>query len=143
MSFQTPRRTFIVDDNADYHKPFKTVFEEVRPANRLESFLSGQALLERLLDVGKPLPGLILLDLLMPKMNGITTLSLIRQNASLARIPTIIMTASSSGNDLSYSYQAGANAFTAKPSTFSELQHFIEVTCRYWLDVAQVPTCIQ
>ena len=139
MSTASERLTFIVDDNADYHKLFKTAFEEVCPNTQPKFFFSGLALLERLNQPGRPLPDLILLDLFMPGMDGLTTLNHIRQNPRLVKIPTIILSVSDSQSDLLNCYQAGANSYIKKPAVIEDLKHFIDVTCRYWLEVVQIP----
>ncbi|RAK00302.1 two-component system response regulator [Larkinella arboricola] len=134
------RLTFIVDDNADYHTMLKTTFEEVRPNTRTKFFFSGQALLDQLSDPANQHPDLIILDLFMPEMDGLTTLNHIRQNLKLTKIPTIIMSVSDSKSDLLNSYQAGANSFIKKPSRLDEFMKFIDITCRFWLEIAQVPS---
>ncbi len=137
----TPKRlVFIVDDNIDYHNMFRSAFKEVGPQTQTAFFFSGQALLDHLNNPVNPLPDLILLDLLMPGMNGLETLSHIRQTPRLIKIPTIILTASQLESDVMQGYHAGANTLISKPTSFDELKHFIDVTCRYWLEIAQTPT---
>lgn len=80
-----------------------------------------------------PLPGLILLDLNMPRMSGREALRAIKSDAQLRSIPVIIWTTSHAEEDIEASYRDGADRFVTKPTTFVELQHVLCALAHTWL----------
>jgi CheY-like chemotaxis protein len=86
-----------------------------------------------------PRPGIILLDLNMPGIDGRQTLGIIRADAALRRIPVVILTTSAAGADISASYDAGANSYIVKPSAFAGLVQLFERLAGYWFDVNALP----
>ncbi len=87
-----------------------------------------------------PKPGLILLDLNMPRMDGREALQQIKTHPELRKIPIIILTTSQAEEDILRSYDLGVNCFITKPVTFRD---FIEVTKslgNYWFEIVQIPT---
>ena len=80
-----------------------------------------------------PIPGLILLDLKLPKVNGLEVLKQVKKAEILQRIPIVVLTASDQSKDINTAYDAGANSYLVKPVT---LTAFIEVATKiklYWL----------
>ncbi len=84
-------------------------------------------------------PHLILLDLKLPKMNGQAVLKYIKGHDTLKKIPVVILTTSSSMDDIRQAYLNHANGYLIKPTEFSEFQKIIEKTCNYWLKCNKVP----
>jgi CheY-like chemotaxis protein len=86
-----------------------------------------------------PRPGIILLDLNMPRMDGREALKEIKAHPELRRIPIIILSTSSADEDVLKSYELGANCFITKPGTFEKLVDVIRVLGEHWLETAQLP----
>ena len=86
-----------------------------------------------------PEPGLILLDLNMPKKDGREALAEIKGNARLRKIPVIVLTTSKAEEDVIRSYDLGVNSFITKPVTFSGLAEAMRVMSRYWFEIVELP----
>ncbi len=136
----------IAEDDPDDRFLIKEAFEEAKLANPIEFVEDGVELLDYLLKQGsyaKPpkraQPGLILLDLNMPRMDGREALAEIKSNPALRHIPLVILTTSKSEEDLLHTYNLGANSFIAKPVTFEGLVDVIKALKNYWLQVVEMP----
>ena len=145
----TPVTILVADDDADDRMLIQDAFEESRLNNPLHFVEDGEQLLQYLkregqfaeLD-GQPLPGLILLDLNMPRMDGRTALAKIKQDDSLCRVPIIILTTSDTEEDILRTYNYKANSFITKPVTFEGLSKVVQTITNYWIEiVAQPPEC--
>ncbi|RCS58205.1 response regulator [Parvibium lacunae] len=79
------------------------------------------------------LPKLMLLDLKLPKLDGLELLRLIKANPDLAYVPVIIFTSSQEERDLVLAYQLGANSYTVKPVNFDDLNTILGRIVQYWL----------
>lgn len=88
--------------------------------------------------VGLPQPGIILLDLNMPGVDGQETLQMIRADPALRRIPVVILTTSTAATDIAASYDAGANSYIVKPSTFSSFVYLFDRLCGYWFEIGSI-----
>ena len=86
-----------------------------------------------------PLPGLILLDLNMPKKDGREVLEELKSNPKYRKIPVIVMTTSSAETDITRSYDLGVNSFIQKPVRFRELVDMIKVLFNYWSKTVKLP----
>jgi len=86
-----------------------------------------------------PAPSLVLLDLNMPRMNGIEALREIRGDPALRRIPVVVMTTSARREDVDRSYELGANSFITKPVSFQELVEVMRSLGRYWGGTVSLP----
>ena len=87
-----------------------------------------------------PVPDFVLLDLGMPKMSGLEVLVWIRAQPNLKRLPVIILTTSAHEEDAKKAYEAGANSFVVKPSSFDELVEAIRSLTDFWFDGSKLPT---
>ncbi len=103
----------------------------------LMDYLYRRAPYEALKD--RPLPGLILLDLNMPRMSGMDALQKIKSDPLLRRIPTVVLTSSEMEEDVQQSYDFGANSFVTKSVTYNSLVDVVEEIGKYWLEVVQLP----
>lgn len=83
-------------------------------------------------------PGIVLLDLNMPGIDGRETLRIIRADPLLRRIPVVILTTSAADDDVATSYDAGANAYIVKPSAFASLVHIFDCLSRFWFEVSSI-----
>ena len=86
-----------------------------------------------------PLPGLILLDLNMPGIDGHEVLRAIKEDDDLRQIPVIILTTSGNEHDVTQSFQSGANSYVQKPVSFEELVASLKGLKEYWLDLSLLP----
>ncbi len=94
----------------------------------------GERALDYLLDcVGERLPGLILLDLKLPRVDGLTVLRRIKGTAGLRRVPVVVLTSSAQAGDVRAAYDLGANSYLVKPSRFAELCALAEQVEAYWI----------
>ena len=89
--------------------------------------------------VGQPMPGLILLDLNMPKMSGMEALKKIKEDPKLRLIPIVVLTTSKAEADVYRSYELGVNSFITKPVSFERLVTTLRTLTTYWLDIVELP----
>lgn len=85
------------------------------------------------------LPKLILLDLKLPKLDGIDVLKEIKQHSITRLVPIVILTSSFQDSDLQACYIAGANSYLVKPDSFKKFNELIKLLCQYWLSANQFP----
>jgi CheY-like chemotaxis protein len=90
-------------------------------------------------EVDAPRPGLILLDLNMPKKDGREALSEIKADPILKRIPVVILTTSKDEEDVFRTYDLGVNSFVSKPVTFEELAEAMQALACYWFELVELP----
>jgi two-component system response regulator len=88
---------------------------------------------------GKPLPTLVILDLKLPKLDGMGVLKAIREDERTRLIPVVVMTSSKEEQDLVQSYALGANSYVRKPVDFAEFMEAVKVLGIYWLMMNQAP----
>lgn len=140
--------TFILmaDDDSDDRSFAAEAVHESRTDGRLDFVVDGEDLLSYLRREGRygvlrdePLPGLILLDLNMPRMDGREALDEIRNDPSLRHLPVVIFTTSRADEDVIYSYQHGANSYVIKPSSFHEFVQLMRELGKYWFRVVELP----
>jgi CheY-like chemotaxis protein len=86
-----------------------------------------------------PLPGLIILDLNMPKKDGREALKEIKSNENLKRIPIVVLTTSKAEEDILKTYNLGVNSFITKPVTFASLVKTMQTFSDYWIDTVVLP----
>lgn len=136
-SFATPITILVVDDDTDDQLLIEDAFSECRLMNPLHFVDNGEQLFEYL-DTNPP-PGVILLDLNMPKMDGHTALGLLKRDERYNKIPVIVLTTSKNEEDVVRSYDLGVNSFITKPVTFDGLLDVVQALGRYWLEVVSLP----
>ncbi|MGD0231528.1 MAG: response regulator [Syntrophorhabdales bacterium] len=136
----------MADDDQDDCLLVSTAFEESRLANDLRFVADGEELMDYLYRRGKypdaltsPRPGLILLDLNMPRKDGREALKEIKNDAGLREIPVVVLTTSKEEEDILRSYNLGANSYITKPVTFEGLVDVIKSLGRYWFQVVELP----
>ena len=142
-----PITILICDDDEDDRMLTKQALEDAHVSNSIRFVEDGEQLLDYLYQRGKfagetglaPRPGLILLDLNMPKMDGREALKSIKEDASLRDIPIVVLSTSRLDEDIIRSYQLGVNSFITKPVTFSGLVEAMNVLGRYWLEIVELP----
>ena len=136
----------MADDDADDRMLAQDAFETNRLGNELRFVEDGEELLDYLYRRGKyvdpessPRPGIILLDLNMPRLDGREALKEIKADPDLHSIPIIILTTSSAEEDIARTYDLGVNSFITKPVTFEGLVEVIKKTGWYWLEIVELP----
>lgn len=135
----------MADDDPDDRLLACEAFEESRLANELYLVEDGEELMDYLYRRGEyneasaPRPGVILLDLNMPRKDGREALREIKADPDLRRIPVVVLTTSKAEEDILRTYDLGVNSFIVKPVTFANL---VEVMCalgRYWFEIVELP----
>jgi CheY-like chemotaxis protein len=123
----------IVDDNPGDIALTQEAFAESRIAADFTTAMSGDEALELLQDVGVSprLPDLILLDLNLPKINGLELLAFVRNHPRLSRVPTVVLTTSNRAQDRERSRQLGAADYLVKPAIFSEFLDIVSGLRRF------------
>ncbi len=136
----------MADDDRDDCLLVKDAFKESRLVNELRFVDNGEELLDYLHHRGKfkgvnrsPRPGLILLDLNMPKLDGREALKVIKSDPALRSIPVVILTTSSQEEDILRSYNTGANSYITKPVTFEGLVKVMKSLGQYWFEIVELP----
>ncbi len=136
----------LAEDDPDDQLMVTEAFEENRLHNHIHIVENGIELLDFLRNEGKyqdpslaPRPGLILLDLNMPRMDGRTALEEIKKDPKLRSIPIVILTTSKAEEDILKTYDLGANSFITKPVTFDELVRIVKSITEYWIEIVQLP----
>ena len=142
-----PITILICDDDEDDRMLTQQALENAHISNNLRFVEDGEQLLDYLYQRGEysgetgkaPRPGLILLDLNMPKMDGREALKVIKGDETLHDIPVVVLSTSRFEQDIIRSYQLGVNSFITKPVTFSGLVEAMNVLGRYWLEIVELP----
>lgn len=140
-------KILMADDDAEDRILTKEAFEESYLLNDLEFVEDGQELMDYLNKEGKyanvenhTLPGLILLDLNMPRKDGREALREIKSHPVFRKIPVIILTTSKAHQDIIRTYDLGVNCFITKPVSFQELIEVTRALGRFWLEIVELPT---
>jgi len=136
----------MADDDPDDRLLVRDAFDEIRLANPLVFVEDGIELMDYLHHrgeyahlAGTPLPGLILLDLNMPKKDGREALKEIKSDPALRTIPIVVLTTSNAEEDILRTYDLGTNSFIVKPVTFDKLVEIIRKVTQYWLEIVRLP----
>jgi CheY-like chemotaxis protein len=152
MKNQTRKSITILmaDDDPDDCLLVKNAFKESRLANNMRFVENGEELMDYLHSRGQysdtqtsPRPGLILLDLNMPRKDGREALKEIKDDAGLREIPVVVLTTSQDEEDILRSYNLGANSYITKPVTFEGLVEVMKVLGRYWFEIVELPAHLQ
>ena len=135
----------MADDDADDRMLAEDAMKESRLSNSFRCVEDGQELMDYLMRRGRyatgdaPRPGLILLDLNMPRKDGRQALQEIKSDPDLRRIPVVILTTSKTEEDVLRSYDLGANSFISKPVTFDGLVDIVRTLGNYWFKIVELP----
>ncbi len=139
MTKGAPVVILLVEDDAAHAEIVRRSLTEFNVANRLIHLEDGQAGLDYLSATSvepshdHPRPDLVLLDLRLPKIDGLELLHRIKTDEALKRIPTVVLTTSSAETDRVRAYEAGAGSFLVKPIDFLKFQKMMEAFGFYWL----------
>lgn len=147
MTNARPIVILMAEDDPDDRLLVREAFEESRLLNELRFVEDGEELLEYLRRQGSyadaesaPKPGLILLDLNMPRKDGREALREIKADPDLRRIPIVVMTTSKAEEDIFRSYDMGASSYISKPVTFERLVELMKSLGNYWIEFVELPS---
>ena len=136
----------LADDDADDRMLTKDALDESRVANELLFVEDGEQLMDYLYRRGpyadpqqSPRPGLILLDLNMPRKDGREALKEIKSDPNFRHIPVVVLTTSKAEEDIYRTYDLGVNSFITKPVTFEGLVSIMRGLGRYWFEIVELP----
>jgi CheY-like chemotaxis protein len=134
------------EDDEEDRMLMQDAVKESRLTNELHFVEDGEELMGYLNRRGKysyltnvSLPGLILLDLNMPRKDGREALKEIKANPALRRIPVVVLTTSKAEEDILRTYDLGVSGFIIKPVTFESLVDVIKTLGKYWLEIVELP----
>jgi len=135
-----PINILLVEDDPAHAEIVRRNFKDFRVANRIIHVEDGQAALDYLFGQGRfadpescPRPHLILLDLRLPKVDGLEVLRAIKDNEDLKSIPSVVLTTSSAESDMVKAYDNGAGSYLVKPVDFEKFTTLMDAFGFYWL----------
>jgi CheY-like chemotaxis protein len=131
-----------VEDDPDHAELVLRTLERSGKRAGVVHVEDGAAALEYLARVARaevPKPRVILLDLRLPKVDGIDVLRVVKGSPELSAIPVVVLTTSANSQDLSRAYACNVNSYLVKPGDFGSLDAMIEEVGKYWLELNRVP----
>ena len=141
-----PITLLLADDDPDDRLLARQALEKNRLANDLRCVEDGEELLDYLYRRGKfadpkqsPRPGLILLDLNMPRKDGREALREIKNDPRLRDIPIVVLTTSKAEEDVARTYNLGVNSYITKPVRFAALVEIMKALGKYWFEIVELP----
>jgi CheY-like chemotaxis protein len=140
-----PLTILLADDDEEDRELARDALQNSRLANEMKFVHDGQDLLDYLRHEGRwtqehaPRPGIILLDLNMPKKDGREALQEIKADESLRRIPVVVLTTSKDEADVLSTYDLGVSSFITKPVTFGGLVDVMKTWTQYWFEIVELP----
>ena len=140
-----PVSILLVDDDAEDRMLALDALYEWKLANEVHSCGDGEEALEFLQRQGRYAgrpeghPGLILLDVNMPRMDGFELLAAIRSHPALRRIPVVMLTTSAAEADILRGYDLGVNSYITKPVSFDGMVSAMRAMGRYWFQLVELP----
>ena len=136
----------LVEDNPLEVELTVRPLQELDPGSRIDVARDGEEALDFLFGrgpfrqrSGAPVPRLVLLDLNLPRLDGLEVLRAIRANSRTSTVPVVVLTASDDPRELAQCYQLGANSCVQKPVKYQELCAALQAVGRYWLALNQAP----
>ena len=130
----------LIEDNVDHAELVIRTMQEHKIANKVRHFLDGQSALDYLFQRGEyfdyntnPRPHVILLDLRLPRVDGMDVLRAIKENDDLKTIPVVVLTTSEAEKDVARAYYNHANSYLVKPVGFEEFRKLMDDLGFYWL----------
>ena len=144
--YRKPIDILLAEDDEDDYLLISEALKESRLANKMHWVKDGEELMDYLHRRGNfadpersPFPGIILLDLNMPRKDGREALKEIKTDPALRKIPIIILTTYKAEEDILRSYDLGVNSFIRKPVQFEDFVEMVKVLGRYWFEIVELP----
>jgi CheY-like chemotaxis protein len=142
----SPIVILLADDDSDDREMTRRAFDKNQLAPELHTVSDGEDLMDYLHRRGRyeppaiaPTPGLILLDLNMPKKDGREALAEIKADPALRRIPIVVLTTSKAERDILRTYDLGSSSYIIKPVSFAQLVEVTRVLALYWFQIVTLP----
>ncbi len=136
----------LVEDNPDDEALIRRVMTKNGIQVELVVARDGEEALEYLFATGRyatvektPLPTFVLLDLKLPKLNGLEVLRRIRDNDRTCLLPVVIFSSSNEEREILNCYRQGANSYVRKSVDFTRFNEAVRILCHYWLDINEAP----
>jgi two-component system, response regulator len=133
MTRSNGRKILLVEDNPDDVALTLRAFKKNNIMNEVVVAKDGKEALDLLFDKSKDLPAIVLLDLKLPKVDGLEVLKQIRSEKDTKMIPVIILTSSKQDEDLKNGYKLGCNSYIRKPVDFTQFAEAVRLLGLYWL----------
>lgn len=143
-----PFRILLAEDNPSHAELVKRSLEDHPLANNITHVSDGEQALDYLYQRGSfdaesaPRPDLVLLDLRLPRIDGLEVLETVKGDERLRRIPVVILTTSEASGDVSKAYQLHANSYLSKPVDFDQFTKLMEELGLYWLGCNHFPVAV-
>jgi len=141
-----PPQVLLVEDNPDHEELIRRAFAELEPKVALAVARHGEEALDYLHRRGEyqdpsrsPRPRLILLDLRLPRVDGLEVLGEIKSSPTLRSTPVVVLTTSDSEHDVARAYAQHANSYLVKPAEFARIRELIDRMQSYWLGMNRLP----
>lgn len=135
-----PVLVMLVEDNLDHAELIRRTLATHRVANRIRHFTDGQSALDYLFrraayvdPADSPRPHMILLDLRLPRVDGLEVLKTLKASEELRHIPVVVLTTSDADRDVTSAYQHHVNSYLVKPIGFEEFMQLMDHLGFYWL----------
>jgi CheY-like chemotaxis protein len=135
-----PILVMLVEDNLDHAELVIRALADHRVANRIIHFTDGQSALDYLfrrgeyVDTSNPRPHVILLDLRLPRVDGMQVLQAVKESQDLRQIPVVVLTTSEAEKDVARAYNNHANSYLVKPVGYEEFVKLMQDLGFYWLN---------
>jgi len=143
---EPPPQVLLVEDNPDHEELIRRAFAEREPQVALAVARHGEEALDYLHRRGEyqdpsrsPRPRLILLDLRLPRIDGLEVLGEIKASPTLRSTPVVVLTTSDSEHDVARAYAHHANSYLVKPAEFARIRELIDRVQGYWLGMNRLP----
>ncbi len=135
-----PFLILLVEDDPAHTEIVRRNFERFKMPTKLMALSDGQAALDYIFrrngysdPAASPRPGIVLLDLRLPKVDGLQVLKSIKDEPSLRQIPVVILTTSANESDIAKAYEYRANSYLVKPVDFAQFSDLLDAFGTYWL----------
>jgi CheY-like chemotaxis protein len=129
----------LVDDDPDCRLLVRDVIADSKVSNAVYEVSNGEEALAFLRNPANPRPGLIYLDIEMPRKNGLDTLAEIKSDPNFRDIPVVMMTGVADETQMALAAQRGANSYTIKPANAEQFLRTVLTSTNYWLTIHQYP----
>jgi CheY-like chemotaxis protein len=138
----------IADDDPEDRMLARDALNESKLGNAVQFVEDGQELLDYVRRQGRfadpalsPTPGIILVDLNMPRVDGRAAIQALKADSALCHIPVIVLTTSSAQEDIFRSYALGVSSYITKPESFDALVRVMRGFGQYWFEIVELPSC--
>ena len=136
----------VVEDDADDYDFLKAILKSCCEKASIQWVQDGEQAVDYLFHKGEyqdetryPAPDLVFLDIRLPKKSGLEVAKIIKKDPRLKKLPTIMLTTSSSSADVRCAYENGANSYLKKPEGSQEMEQFKKAICLFWSPVVLYP----